>query len=279
MPRIRSIHPGLFTDECFMSLSAYAMAAWPGIWIEADDQGVFEWKPLTLKARLLPCAAVDMGDTLAEYEARGMVCRFDVDGRNYGAIRNFRKFQRPEKPKAWHPLPEGMRSYVGLSPTDPQPVADPSPTAPRKSPQMEDGGDKMEKKGSAGAYAFEGAIIRLTAEHFGQWQAAYHAIPDFIAELRTIDAKLLDEGHQGKWFGRVSGWLKARHEKLLAERKPNGADGDDQWRMRLSSWTDATRGGPTPARWLADAWGPPPGQPGCRAPPRLLAEFDVIAAA
>lgn len=145
MPRIRSIHPSLFTDEDYMSLSPFAMAAWPGIWVEADDNGVFEWKPLTLKARLLPCAAINMGDVLAEYEARGMVQRFNVAGKEYGAIRNFRKFQRPEKPKAWHPLPDELREFVSLPPTDQQPVADQSPTVPRKSPQMEDVGGRMEE--------------------------------------------------------------------------------------------------------------------------------------
>lgn len=146
MARIRSIHPGLFTDEDYMSLTPYAMAAWPGMWVEADDNGVFEWKPLTLKARLLPCAPVDMVQIIGEYEACGMVRRFDVEGKTYGAIRNFRKFQRPEKPKSWHPLPDDMRSHVGLSEHHRQPIPDQSPTAPRKSPQMEDGGGKVEKE-------------------------------------------------------------------------------------------------------------------------------------
>lgn len=170
MARIRSIHPSLFTDEDYMSLSPFAMAAWPGIWVEADDNGVFEWKPLTLKARLLPCAAIEMGDILAEYEGRGMVRRFSANGKDYGAIRNFRKFQRPEKPKAWHPLPDNLRLFVALPPTDPQPVADQSPTAPRKSPQMEDVGGRMEVNSSdadaSGADAPAVAVFDLRSAAF-----------------------------------------------------------------------------------------------------------------
>ncbi len=41
MARIRSIHPGLFTDEAFMALSLLARVVLPGLWTECDDQGVF----------------------------------------------------------------------------------------------------------------------------------------------------------------------------------------------------------------------------------------------
>ena len=64
MARIRSVHPGLFTDESFMSASPLARIVMIGVWTEADDNGVFEWKPLTLKARLLPADNADMAAIL-----------------------------------------------------------------------------------------------------------------------------------------------------------------------------------------------------------------------
>jgi hypothetical protein len=115
MARIRSVHPGLFTDETFMEMSPYAQIFTIGLWTEADDQGVFPWKPKTLKARLLPAAAVDAADLLAELLSGGVLGRFEVGGQAYGVIRNFRRFQRPEKPKAVHPLPDAWREFVGLS--------------------------------------------------------------------------------------------------------------------------------------------------------------------
>ncbi len=54
MARIRSIHPGLWTDEAFVSLTPYARLLFMGIWTECDDMGSFEWSPLKLKMRLLP---------------------------------------------------------------------------------------------------------------------------------------------------------------------------------------------------------------------------------
>ncbi len=69
MARIRSIHPGLFTDEAFVSLTADAQVFLMGIWTEADDQGAFEWKPLTLRMRLRPTKDGPVDDLLDELEA------------------------------------------------------------------------------------------------------------------------------------------------------------------------------------------------------------------
>lgn len=147
MARIRSVHPGLFTDETFMAASPHARLLMIGLWTEADDQGVFEWKPLTLKARLLPVDTVDLVALLSEIEGSGVIQQFDHEGKAYGAIRNFRKFQRPQKPNPIHPLPDHLRGYVGLSRTPTVPVRDPYPTDPRKPDPMEgEGGSGKEGK-------------------------------------------------------------------------------------------------------------------------------------
>jgi len=114
MARIRSIHPGLFTDEAFAPLSSDAQMLLIGIWTEADDQGVFEWKPLTLRMRLRPAKDGDVNALLDEIVASNSVKRFEVEGKSYGAVRNFRKWQRPEKPKHVHTLPQDLRGYVGI---------------------------------------------------------------------------------------------------------------------------------------------------------------------
>lgn len=114
MPRIRSIHPGLFTDEGFVELQPLARLLMIGIWTEADDQGLFEWKPTTLKMRLLPVDHVDVGELLDELASAGFLKRFEHGGKPFGAVRNFRKFQRPKKPNAIHPLPSGLKAWVGL---------------------------------------------------------------------------------------------------------------------------------------------------------------------
>lgn len=163
MARIRSVHPGLWTDEAFVTVSPPARLLFIGLWNEADDQGVFEWKPITLKMRLAPADAVDTTALLNELLVRQMIMRFQNGEKTYGAIRNFRRYQRPEKPKAVHPLPDEAAAFVGSgssthpgsekagpplggeSPTDPRLVANGSTTGRRMSGQREEGGGKRKE--------------------------------------------------------------------------------------------------------------------------------------
>lgn len=166
MARIRSIHPGLWTDEAFVSLSPFARLLFMGIWTECDDMGSFEWSPLKLKMRLLPADNQDAGALLAELEAADTVMSYDVGGKRYGAVRNFCQFQRPKKPNSTYPQTDAVRAYVatearstrdGSEPTpsstppssepaissteaSAEPVGNQLPTGGEKCRQMEDGG-------------------------------------------------------------------------------------------------------------------------------------------
>lgn len=154
MARIRSIHPGLFTDEAFMTASAHARLLIIGIWTEAWDDGVFEWKPLTLKARLFPVDPVNVADLLAELVTLGFVQPFDA-GKPYGAIRNFQKYQRPKKPNSSGVLPNSMHEYVHAVPNQ-------LPTSGEISPQMEDGGWREgEEKTEAATAPSSGAAAKV----------------------------------------------------------------------------------------------------------------------
>jgi hypothetical protein len=144
MSRIRSIHPGLFTDEAFMALSAHARLLVVGVWTEAWDDGVFEWKPLTLKAKIFPADNVDVPGLLEELIAGAFVRREEADGRQIGLVRNFRLYQRPKKPNSSGMLRDEWRTYVGIIDDSGEPVPNRFATSGGKSPQMEDGGWKME---------------------------------------------------------------------------------------------------------------------------------------
>lgn len=113
MARIRSVHPGQWTDEDFLSCSFPARLLAIALRNEADDGGVFSWKPITLKMRLMPADNVDITALLSELEGADVIRRYEVDGRNYGAIRNFQVFQRPKAPKMTHPQAAWVPEYVG----------------------------------------------------------------------------------------------------------------------------------------------------------------------
>jgi hypothetical protein len=172
MARIRSVHPGLWTDEAFVSMSPHARLLLIGIWGEADDMGAFEWKPVQLKMRLMPVDNVDMSSLLTELVEADRVAPYEADGRQYGAVRNFGRYQRPKKPKSVFPMPLKWRKYAATEQPSSEPEDDESgggselpfnkpervpkkeeltasqvervPKKSRISPQMEDGGDKME---------------------------------------------------------------------------------------------------------------------------------------
>jgi hypothetical protein len=113
MARIRSVHPGLWTDEDFVALTPFARLLYIALWNECDDHGVFDHNPRKLKIRLLPMDAVDVDALLDELDTFGMITRFSCNERDYGAVRNFRRYQRPESPKHWHPFPAEIDAWVG----------------------------------------------------------------------------------------------------------------------------------------------------------------------
>jgi len=126
MGKIRSVHPSLFTDEAFVSCSPLARILIIGLWTEADDQGIFEWKPITLRMRLLPVDDSNLNELLNELVSYDVVKKFEHEGKSFGAIRNFCKFQKPRWPRYTHFLPAELRNYVSLTDknTDKSPVKD-----------------------------------------------------------------------------------------------------------------------------------------------------------
>lgn len=157
MARIRSIHPSFFTDEAVVSCGPLARILYVGLWTDADDQGLFEWKPLQIKMRLLPGDNADAGALLDELTDAGLIAELTAGGKRLGAIRDFRAYQRPKKPNAVHVLPVEWRTFVGLGDASSEevpseddnssePVGNQFGTGSEKPSQMEDGGEDEGKR-------------------------------------------------------------------------------------------------------------------------------------
>lgn len=112
MPRIRSIHPGQWTGDRFMELSPFARLLAIALRNFADDHGVFEWKPKTIKAQCLPGDAIDIHGLLQELLDKDVVRKVTDSGKELGYIRGFLKWQRLQRPGYVHPFQETMRSYL-----------------------------------------------------------------------------------------------------------------------------------------------------------------------
>ena len=192
MARIRSIHPGFFTDEAMVTLSPQAQVFLFGIWTQCDDQGVFEWKPITLKMRVLPAANVDVSTLLSELESADAIKKVERGGAQYGLVRNFRKYQRPKSPNAIHPMCPEWRNYVGLTATNGETAGDNEDPFPEKGeipPQMEEGGE--ERKGEEEEKAF--SAFSLAAEKHG-WPKPSKLSAD---RRKKLQARLAEHGGDG----------------------------------------------------------------------------------
>ncbi|HEX5509858.1 MAG TPA: hypothetical protein VFX37_15265 [Pseudolabrys sp.] len=119
-----------------------------GLWTESDDQGVFDWKPITLKMRIMPADNIDIPVLLAELENANVIRQFLHEGKQLGAVRNFCKFQKPKTPK-YRPLTsQELRKYVASAyPVSEAPEVgqDRFPQKGEMSPQMEEEGGRKEE--------------------------------------------------------------------------------------------------------------------------------------
>lgn len=281
MGRIRSVHPGLFTDERFAALSAGAQILLIGLWTEADDNGVFEWKPMTLKMRLLPLASVDIGALLEELRQADCIRKVEMEGDVFGLARDFGKHQKPRRRVVRHPFAEEHRAYVGQCP----PERREEERREEKSSEEEIGekGEGGEKEGGGAGAPPRKKGTRLpddwqVSEALRAWVKAQGLRIDWQAETEQFRdywrAKPGAAGVKLDWEATWRKWMRKAERDLPRERNaPVLASIDDamQWRRRLEGFR-------ANALWL-EAWGARPGERACQAPRALLAEYGFAAGA
>lgn len=322
MARIRSIHPGLLTDEAFMALTVdapLAIALYLGLLMESDDEGIFEMKPMTIKARILPAVSADVVGLIDILVAHRFIALYEVDGRKLGAVRNFCRYQRPKKPHAVLPKTAFITAWVGLA-TGPEqnqsspssePVPHQSDTSPEKSPQMEDGGWRMEDGvGDAAAAARDPvdprkAFERRCREAVGQEPVCcaqdFHVIEALIDSGMTeadVMAGIVeglekaDREFRFRDWRNFRGWIRTAAKNRLAGKPRNltkappakPPDNPDDpvlefpggFRRPTSFVLKAIeRWRVNPRSWPLAELSAPPDSPTCRVPPQLLQKAGI----
>jgi len=310
MARIRSIHPGLFSDPEFAALSSDAQVFYLGLLTEADDNGIFEWNANKLKIRLRPLKDGSIDSLFVELETAEKVASYEVDGRKYGAIRNFRKFQRPKSPKATHPISNEWRIYVGLSPSISEMPPDEASQFPPDGeipPQREEEGGRREGEfknpatptredlalaewqSGASGHGWRSADFMTSTRRFKLAAVldAYGGLEGWkrILEKASEAGLFLDEdGKYHPWFS--LDWLldQDRIARLLegayAERKKQPQAQSRYGKSHVAGdtlpsaepWEQRMRGWHSRKQWLPQIWGPPPGASGCRVPSRFMGD-------
>lgn len=227
MARIRSLHPGQWTDAKFVRCSPLARLLALALRNEADDQGVFVWEPMDLKIRYLAADNADVDALLAELEAHEQVRKYEVNGRHYGAVRNFTRYQRPKFPKFIHPITDDIRSYVASTHAATVEDEDDDDAFPRKGEKglqrKEEGGRREKKEKASNDASGVAPSARQPAAHLpADWK------PD--DKLRAYAAKLgLNPGDIEREIVKFVGWFVdgGGSEK---RRNPKG------WRQSWQGW-------------------------------------------
>lgn len=234
MSRIRSVHPGLWTDEAFVSLSPMARLLLMGIWNECDDSGSFAWAPLTLKMRILPADNADAAALLEEMVGAGIVKRYESGGKAYGAVRNFCQYQRPKKPNSVYPQTPEVREWVNFNARETrnseEPVPHQLPTPSEIPPQMEEGGGR------------EGGNKKTSSNEDSS------AEPTPLTEKEVLDAWASRMVPQG--FPAVRKMTDTRRRQLKARLKDSTLE---EWQRAMDALErSAFCRGENPRGWRAD---------------------------
>ncbi len=115
MPKIRTIKPEFWTDDAIMNCSLPARLFFIGLLTFADDVGIFEWIPRSLKAKIFPSDQTDISILLIELENNSLIEKIQFEGRDYGKITNFSKHQKIDPRYMRVLIPSMTPDNAGLS--------------------------------------------------------------------------------------------------------------------------------------------------------------------
>ncbi len=104
--RSRVVKPGFFLNEELTTIPAYGRLLFLGLWMIADREGRFEWRPKKMKAELFPYeSGVKIEPLLEILLGKKFIRRYSANGLDVGDIPNFTKHQSIHKHEARSVLP------------------------------------------------------------------------------------------------------------------------------------------------------------------------------
>lgn len=103
--RARNIKPGFFKNEQLPDCTPLTRLLFIGLWCMADREGLLEDRPRKLKIEVFPCDDCDIDAMLEELQATGFIRRYEIEGRRYVQVVNFKKHQRPHNKEQASTIP------------------------------------------------------------------------------------------------------------------------------------------------------------------------------
>ena len=94
--RARSIKPGICDNEVLGTADPFYTLLFERLWMIADREGRLEDRPLRIKAQAFPYRdGLDVEPMLAWLANEGFIVRYEIDGKRYIQVLEFKKHQKP----------------------------------------------------------------------------------------------------------------------------------------------------------------------------------------
>ena len=113
MARTRSLKPQFFKNDLLAECQPLARLLFSGLWCMADAEGRLEYRPLRVKAEVLPYDDCDVDQLVDELEQRGFVRRYTVDDVTILVIPKFLDHQRPHPKEPTESFPTEENATAG----------------------------------------------------------------------------------------------------------------------------------------------------------------------
>lgn len=230
MARARNIKPGFFKNEDLAELNYEARLLFAGLWTLADREGRLEDRPKKIKMEVFPGDSLDVDKLLQKlHDAGGFIQRYEVEGKRYIQIINFKKHQSPHfkeppstipKPGALPPLNAGANPGLEAVSKRAKPRAKP-PSKGGRTALIADSGFSDSGLPDAGLRTAESPSPSTSS-------AAVRRRPNGEAEGRTVDLWHAYAGAYQHRYGiapirnaKVNGMLAKFLERVPLEEAPD----------------------------------------------------------
>ncbi len=120
MARARNIKAKFFSNADLVELPMATRLLFIGLWCLADREGRLEDRPKQIRMEIFPADDVNVDQCLASLAESNFILRYDLDGRRFIQVANFRKHQHPHylEPASVIPPPGGVVPEVPTMATD-----------------------------------------------------------------------------------------------------------------------------------------------------------------
>lgn len=229
MPRIRTIKPQFWLDENLGAISRDARLLYIGLWNLSDDTGVFQWRPLQIKAQIFPYDTDIDGKTIEEWIELlvqiGDIERIELNGKTFGRVKSFLEHQDIKNPSKWAYL-EGN----GSTPALPQQGVSPTPALPLGKEEKKKGIGKEEKKrvkSSSAIFSYLLSGWKASKDDKAWCNDLLKRFPTFAQNLEAEMEKFVNyhagkSDHKGIWKNRLLNWAaKAKDPTFRPAPKPS----------------------------------------------------------